>query len=285
MTSPHQLVCRRRSRRCSCTGTWTSSRRLLRTWTNGLHPFEPTIRDGKLYARGAVDDGYAIYAALAPIAIMQQRGLAHPRVVVTLEASEESGSFDFEHYISMLRPKIGAAVDTCFILDSDALEYDTLYLAASLRGCIGGVLSVRVSSEDFHSGSAGGIIPDTFRIARHLVDRVEDAATGDIKVPEFYAAPPEQTLQKLKDLNAEPYKLYEPFPFLPGVKTECQPNNYDTVMRNCWMPVLTVTGASGLPPASMAGNVLRTETQLKLSVRLPPCSGQRQGLCPAERDP
>ena len=41
-------------------------------------------------------------------------------------------------------------------------------------------------------------------------------------------------------------------------------------MRNCWMPVLTVTGASGLPPASMAGNVLRTETQLKLSVRLPP---------------
>ena len=76
-------------------------------WADGLGPWEPVMRDGKLYGRGGADDGYAAFSSLTAIMAVQKQGLAHARIVVIIEACEESGSYDLPHYIDLLRPRIG----------------------------------------------------------------------------------------------------------------------------------------------------------------------------------
>jgi acetylornithine deacetylase/succinyl-diaminopimelate desuccinylase-like protein len=63
-------------------------------WEEGLDPYNATVKDGKLYGRGAADDGYAIFCAVTSIKALQEQGCSHARCVIVLEASEESGSPD-----------------------------------------------------------------------------------------------------------------------------------------------------------------------------------------------
>ena len=72
-------------------------------WRSDLGPWTPKYEDGKLYGRGGADDGYAAYASIAAIQALKTQGLAHPRIVGLIEASEESGSPDLLPYIDALR--------------------------------------------------------------------------------------------------------------------------------------------------------------------------------------
>jgi len=63
-------------------------------WSDGLEPWTPVVRDGKLYGRGGADDGYALFASLTAIRALHEQGVPHARCVVLIEASEESGSPD-----------------------------------------------------------------------------------------------------------------------------------------------------------------------------------------------
>lgn len=76
-------------------------------WEEGLGPWTPVVRDGKLYGRGGADDGYALFASLNSIALLQQNNLPHARIVVLIEACEESGSKDLPAYLTQLSPRIG----------------------------------------------------------------------------------------------------------------------------------------------------------------------------------
>ena len=76
-------------------------------WDDGLEPFKPVFRDHKLYGRGGADDGYAIYAAIAAIRSLQAQQLLLPRIVILIEASEESGSPDLPFYMDELEEVIG----------------------------------------------------------------------------------------------------------------------------------------------------------------------------------
>ena len=79
--------------RCCCTVTTTSSRSSP-AGKPDLSPWEPVLRDGKLYGRGGADDGYALFGSLTAIAALQAEGIPHGRCVVMIEGCEESGSFD-----------------------------------------------------------------------------------------------------------------------------------------------------------------------------------------------
>lgn len=76
-------------------------------WDEGLNPTDPIIKDGKLYGRGAADDGYSGFGAILAIKTCQTLGLPHPRCVILLEADEESGSADLPYYLEVLKEKIG----------------------------------------------------------------------------------------------------------------------------------------------------------------------------------
>ncbi|CCW63913.1 unnamed protein product [Phytomonas sp. EM1] len=146
------------------------------------------------------------------------------------------------------------------------MNYEQVWLTTSLRGLVDGVLHVETLSEAMHSGIAGGVVPDTFRITRELVDRLEDSKTGQVKLPEAHCIIPENVVRALEVMNEVHFK--EQFATLPGVSLG-QVDNKTLALRNFWEPSLTVVGTN-LPDPLVAGNVIRTETAVKLSLRTPP---------------
>lgn len=237
----------------------------LLPWAEGLDPYTPVYRDGKLYGRGGADDGYAICSAITSILALQKHNIPHARTVVVIEACEESGSFDLPHYINKCKARIGD-VDLVVCLDSGSMNYDQLWLTGSLRGVAGGVLTVQVLDEGMHSGVAGGVVPDSFRIIRQLLDRIEDSETGEFKVKEAYVDIPEDVPKTMEAFHQLDY--VGTFALSKGVKP--QPgDNVTLALNNFWRPCLTVVGAD-LPHPSKAGNVIASKKSVKLSIRTPP---------------
>ncbi len=238
-------------------------------WDEGLGPWTPVLRDGKLFGRGGADDGYAVFAAVSAIAALKQQKTPHARIVIIIECCEESGSMDLPAYIDLLAPTIGTP-RLVICLDSGCGNYEQLWMTTSLRGSIVGNLTVEVLSEGVHSGDASGIVPSSFRILRILLDRLEDAKTGRI-LPEWLHAdvPPDRMAEVRESARILGDEIYSKFPFLPGM----QPMGTDPVellLNRTWRPMLSYTGQAGLPDLVQGGNVLRPKTSIKLSLRVPP---------------
>ncbi len=238
-------------------------------WSEGLGPWTPVMRGTRLYGRGGADDGYAAFASLAAIAAVQAAGGSHGRLVVLIEASEESGSSDLPAHVDALAGRLGD-VGLVVCLDSGCANYDTLWLTTSLRGMVAGSLKVDIVTQGLHSGGYGGIVPSTFRIIRQLLDRVEDAADGrilidaaNVEIPAHRVAEARSTAELLG-----PSALESP-PFVEGAGPAVD-NVLDGLLAKTWKPSLSYVGADGLPPAGDAGAVLRPSTTLKLSLRVPP---------------
>ena len=237
-------------------------------WADGLGPWEPVMRDGKLYGRGGADDGYAAFSSLAAIMAVQEQDLPHARIVVIIEACEESGSYDLPYYIDLLRPRIGEP-SLVICLDSGAGNYEQLWLTVSLRGMAAGTLRVDVLNEGVHSGYASGVVPSSFRIMQQLFARLEDQETGKV-LPEYLYAPiPEQRLEQTQAMaDALGDEVWQAYPFVDGVGPMAD-NNVERILNRTWRPALSYTGVEGIPSLENAGNVLRPYTAMKLSMRLP----------------
>jgi acetylornithine deacetylase/succinyl-diaminopimelate desuccinylase-like protein len=238
-------------------------------WTEGTGPWTPVRKDDKLYGRGGADDGYAIFGALTAIAALNEQGIAHAPCIVLIEACEESGSYDLPHYVDHLAARIGSpALVVC--LDSGCGNYDQLWVTTSLRGMLAGTLTVRVLTEGVHSGDASGVVPSSFRVFRQVLSRIEDEATGEIRLPELHVqVPAERIAQARVAAAALGPELHAKFPFAGGT----QPMSDDLVelvLNRTWRPQLAITGIEGLPAPANAGNVLLPFTTAKLSFRLPP---------------
>ena len=236
----------------------------LGAWRDGLGPFTPVREGDRLYGRGTGDDGYATFAALAAVELLDAAGIPRPRVLVLTEASEESGSPDLPDHLEALAPRIGHP-DLVLCLDSGCLSYDRLWLTTSLRGNLVLTVSVEVLAEGVHSGSAGGIVPTSFRLLRQLLDRLEDSATGEVRLPELHAEVPDAH----RPGEAPPWQAADTFPTAPGLVLEGT-SDTERLLRRAWGPALAVTGMDGVPSVRDGGNVLRPCTTAKLSLRLPP---------------
>lgn len=238
-------------------------------WREGLGPWQPVLEGDKLYGRGGADDGYATFASLLAVRMLAEQGLPHARCVILIEASEESGSPDLPAYIDHLSDRIGTP-SLVICLDSGCGNYEQLWCTTSLRGLVGGDLSVEVLDEGVHSGDASGIVPSSFRLIRQLLDRIEDSADGRIRVEACHADIPETRRQQAEAAAAVlGNTCYERFPF----SNDTRPGSTDPtelILNRTWRPALEVTGAAGVPSLADAGNVLRPHTKLKLSLRLPP---------------
>ena len=238
-------------------------------WREGLGPWTPVIEDGKLYGRGGADDGYAVFCALAALRELESAGRRRPRVAMLIECCEESGSYDLPAYLEALAPRIGKP-DLVVGLDSGCGNYEQLWGTTSLRGLVNGVLTVEVLSEGVHSGDASGVVASSFRVARSLLERLEDAETGMVRPAAFHAPiPPGRANEAERAAKVLGESIWRKFPFVDGMQPMGD-DLEDRVLARTWRPFLAVTGADGLPPPRSAGNVLRPKTSLVLSLRLPP---------------
>jgi len=238
-------------------------------WTEGTGPWQPVLKDNKLYGRGGADDGYAMFASLAALLALKEQNIAHARAVILIEACEESGSPDLPFYIDHLGPRIGTP-DLVVCLDSGAGNYDQMWLTTSLRGNLIGNLTVRVLTEGVHSGAVSGIVPSSFRILRGLLSRVEDEATGRMKLPELFVEIPADRQKQAKETAAIlGDEVWSGIPFAGGTKPMGE-DNAELILQKTWWPQLAVTGMDGYPLPANGGNVLLPFSTAKLSLRLPP---------------
>jgi acetylornithine deacetylase/succinyl-diaminopimelate desuccinylase-like protein len=245
-------------------------------WRAGFGPWTPVLEDGRLYGRGGADDGYAVFAALSAIAALDAENIPRPRCIGLIETCEESGSYDLPEYLNVLAPRMGD-VALVVALDSGAGNYDQLWVTTSLRGLVNGTLSVDILTEGVHSGDAGGVVPSGFRIARQLLERIDDSRTGVVKSPVFSCEIPGDRLAQAKQaaeiLGDTLWKRFpwasccDPAPLFAEPVTK---DPVELVLNRTWRAALAVTGADGLPPIASAGNVQLPNTTLKLSLRLPP---------------
>ena len=237
-------------------------------WEKGLGPWQPVQRDGKLYGRGGADDGYALFGSLLAIEALQQQGIDHPRCVVLIEGCEESGSYDLPFYVDHLRDRIGSP-ELVICLDAECGNYDQLWVTTSLRGMLSGTLQVEILTEGQHSGAAGGIVPSSFRLLRHVLERIEDSGSGRlhdclyVDIPDRYRQVADASAQVLgRD-------VIDRFPWVEGATNPSNDIN-QLLLDNAWGPSLATVGLGGAPAIADAGNTLRPGTHAKLVFRLPP---------------
>jgi acetylornithine deacetylase/succinyl-diaminopimelate desuccinylase-like protein len=238
-------------------------------WREGLGPWIPVIEGDRLYGRGGADDGYSAFASVLAIELAQRHGLPHARCIVLIEASEESGSPDLPAHLAALGDRLGTPT-LVVCLDSACMDYDRLWVTTSLRGLVDGVLRVEVLTEGVHSGEASGVVASSFRIARELLQRIEDVDTGRVRVPEMHVEiPANRVAEAAKTASELPEPIAEHFPFVEGMQPVVT-DPAEQLLARTWHPALSVTGADGWPPTNRAGNVLRPYTALRLSFRIPP---------------
>ncbi|MBP9763013.1 M20/M25/M40 family metallo-hydrolase [Patescibacteria group bacterium] len=235
-------------------------------WREGLGPRRSVREGNKLYGRGAADDGYAVFAAVAAIMANHKRGLPRARHIILIEFSEESGSRDLPFYMEHLADWIGTP-SLVICLDSGAGDYDRLWVTTSLRGTLGYKLTVKVLAEPVHSGTAGGITPDPVMIVYELLSRV---GYHNRVVTTLSETPPDDRLSQI-DQTARVLgdKICDQLGLLPGVKPLGR-STRNLILANTWGTDVRIIGQSGLPPIEQAGNVALDQFAVQLSIRLPP---------------
>lgn len=238
-------------------------------WAEGLHPTEPVIRGTRLYGRGAHDDGYSAFTTMLAIKAAQLRGAELPRICLVLETEEESGSESLISLLEMSADYVGKP-DCLFCMDSGCIDYERLWITSSLRGVAILDLEVAAAQGGYHSGEVGGIVPETFRVVRALLDRIDDRATGRV-VESLQSEVPKWKLDEARDIVADQgSKLYEKFPLVEGVQYMNQDDLVEMYLDGVWRANLSITGAAGLPDYQKAGNVVRSSTTVRLSLRISP---------------
>lgn len=238
-------------------------------WAEDLSPWKAVRKGAKLYGRGGADDGYAVYASLCAAEHLIEHNLKRPNIKIAIELSEESGSEDLPFYFENFAEKFGNP-QLVICLDSGAGNYEQMWSTTSLRGLVSGVLKVDVLDEGVHSGDASGIVPSSFRLARQILDRLEDSQTGQVFASPFTTQIPQERVEQAGKAAATlQNEVYTKFPFT-GKTQPMAESHVELILNRTWRAALSVTGAEGLPEIESAGNVLRPYTSLKLSLRLPP---------------
>ena len=175
---------------------------------------------------------------------------------MVLESEEESLSPNLVRLLTAAKDFIGNP-DVCICMDSGALSYDSLWLTSSLRGVINMDLTVEAGAQGYHSGELGGIMPETFRVMRELLSRVDNSGTGVCCAelqPEIPASARKEAETIAKSSGNAMYKDYK---LCKNVKYMNQTNLKEMYLANTWRPGLAITGADGLPTLGIAGNVVR----------------------------
>lgn len=221
-------------------------------------PFEPTVRDGRLYGRGAADDKAGIMAHIAALRALREstEGELELGVVLFVEGEEEYGSRSFAQFLSDNRDALRA--DVIVVADSGNWDSDTPALTVSLRGNARFTMRVRTLEHASHSGMFGGAVPDamlaTIKLLATLWDDDGTVAVEGMTARE--AETPEYTERTLRDEAG----------LLPGVS----PAGAGDILSRIWnRPAITVIGTD-FTSVEAASNTLSPEVSVVISARVAP---------------
>ena len=236
----------------------------LELWVSA--PFEPEVRDGKVYARGADDDKGQSMIQLKAFEYMVRSGELRHNVKFILEGEEEIGSPSLAAFLQEHRELL--ACDIVLVSDTSMLAPDLPSLTTGLRGLAYWEVEVTGPNRDLHSGHFGGAVANPINVLCDLLARMTDA-DGRITVPGFY--------DEVEELSDEERKMLEQIPFDEerykasiGVKALKGEKGYTTIERNSCRPSFDVCGIWGGYTGQGAKTVLPSKAYAKVSCRLVP---------------
>jgi acetylornithine deacetylase/succinyl-diaminopimelate desuccinylase-like protein len=230
-------------------------------------PFEATVRDGEIYARGAADDKGQVFMHLKAIeAHLKQNGRLPVNIKIMLEGEEEVGSAHLDDFVRQHRGDLKA--DVVVISDSAMFARGVPSICYGLRGLVYFQIDLRGSSTDLHSGSFGGAVANPAFVLCQMIAQTKDRS-GRIKIPGFYDDVLPLTEEERKAWASLPFneKKYKKDFGLPKLQGE---TGYTTLERTWARPTLEINGLLSGFTGEGAKTVLPAVAMAKISMRLVP---------------
>jgi len=229
-------------------------------------PFEPTVRDGKIYARGACDDKGQFYMHVKAFELMMKTNTLACNVKFMIEGEEEVGSANLGIFVKANAERLKA--DVVLISDTSMISMENPSIETGLRGLAYMEVEVTGPNRDLHSGVYGGAVANPATILCKMIASLHDE-NNHVTIPGFYDKVTELTDDEKKALNAAPFDLEEYKKDL-DINSEWGEKGYSTLERTGTRPTLEVNGIWGGYTGEGAKTVLPSKANAKISMRLVP---------------
>jgi acetylornithine deacetylase/succinyl-diaminopimelate desuccinylase-like protein len=230
-------------------------------------PFEATIRDGEIYARGSADDKGQVFMHFKAVeAHLKQNGRLPLNIKFILEGEEEVGSAHLDDFVRAHRSELAA--DVVVISDSPMFARGVPSICYGLRGLVYCQIDLRGSSTDLHSGSFGGAVANPAMVLSQMLAQMKDRS-GRVRIPGFYDDVVPLQEGERKAWAALPFneKQYKKAFGIPKVYGE---TGYTTLERTWARPTFEVNGLLSGFTGEGAKTVLPAVSMAKVSMRLVP---------------
>jgi acetylornithine deacetylase/succinyl-diaminopimelate desuccinylase-like protein len=228
--------------------------------------FEPVVKDGKIYARGACDDKGQFYMHIKAFEIMMKQNSLPCNVKFMIEGEEEVGSDNLPIFVKEYKDKLKA--DVILISDTSLISLEHPSITVGLRGLSYMEVEVTGPNRDLHSGVYGGAVANPINVLSQLIASLHDEV-GRVAIPSFYDKVVNLTPQEREALNKAPFSLeaYKKDLDIADIKGE---KDYTTIERTGIRPTLDVNGIWGGYTGEGAKTVLPSKASAKISMRLVP---------------
>lgn len=236
----------------------------LDLWTSG--PFEPVIKDGKIYARGACDDKGQMYMHIKAFEYMMKTNSLPCNVKFMIEGEEEVGSTNLGIFVKQNKAKLKA--DVILISDTGIIANDIPSITVGLRGLSYVEVEVTGPNRDLHSGLYGGAVANPINILCEMIAKMKDDK-NHINIPGFYDDVEVVSTNERAEMAKAPFSLdeYKKALDLSDIHGE---DGYSTNERNSIRPTLDVNGIWGGYTGEGAKTVIASKAYAKISMRLVP---------------
>lgn len=236
----------------------------LELWTSP--PFEPVVKEGKIYARGASDDKGQMYMHLKAFEMMMANGGVPCNVKFMIEGEEEVGSDNLETFVRANTERL--ACDVVLVSDTALISLENPSITTGLRGLSYVEVEVTGPNRDLHSGIYGGAVANPINVLADMIASLHDEK-GYITIPGFYddvdeVSSEERTLMAKAPFSLDNYKAHLDIADVQGEE------GYSTLERTSIRPTLDVNGIWGGYIGEGAKTVLPSKAFAKISMRLVP---------------
>ncbi|MBC6399794.1 MAG: dipeptidase [Ekhidna sp.] len=229
-------------------------------------PFEPVVKDEKIFARGAADDKGQVYMHIKAYEALIKTDSLPCNVKFMIEGEEEVGSHNLSVFIKQNKEKLSA--DVILISDTHIISNDTPSITVGLRGLSYVEVEVTGPNRDLHSGTFGGVVGNPINTLCRMIASLQNEK-GEITIPGFYDKVEVLPREYRDQMNLAPFDL-ESFKNDLGIDSEKGEEGYTTIERTGIRPTLDVNGIWGGYTGEGAKTVLPSKAHAKISMRLVP---------------